>query len=73
MTDVIKIAKTHRDRLKAEINKIDEFIAMAEELSRRGDSEAHTPLKQAAAAAATKAEEPTIELARRSTNGAAAN
>ena len=71
MTDVIKIAKSHRDRLKAEISKIDEFIAMAEELSRRGDSESHSPLRHAVAAG--KAEEPTIELARRSTNGAAAN
>jgi len=73
MTDVIKIAKSHRDRLKAEITKIDEFIAMAEELSRRGESATHSPLRQAAAAAAAKAEEPTIELARRSTNGTAAN
>lgn len=68
MTDVTKIAKNHRERLKAEISKIDEFIAMAEELASRvgGDS---TSMKTAAAAK----DEPPIELARRSSNGAAAN
>ena len=71
MTDVIKIAKSHRERLRAEIDKIEEFIAMAEELSRRGETETQSTLKQASVAA--KSEEPTIELARRSTNGIAAN
>ncbi|MDH3667956.1 MAG: hypothetical protein OEN23_13605 [Paracoccaceae bacterium] len=69
MTDVMKIAKNHRDRLKAEISKIDEFIAMAEELAQRvgGDT---ASAKQAAVASK---EDPPIELARRSSNGAAAN
>ena len=71
MTDVIKVAKNHRERLEAEIDKIDEFIAMAEELSRRGETDIQSNLKQTAAAG--KSEEPTIELARRSSNGAAAN
>ncbi len=71
MADVMKIAKNHRERLKAEISKIDEFIAMAEELATRmgGDS---ASTKQAAAAAAAK-EDPPIELAKRSSNGAAAS
>ena len=71
MTDVIKIAKSHRERLRAEIDKIEEFIAMAEELSRRSESDPQSTLKQTPVTA--KAEEPTIELARRSTNGIAAN
>lgn len=73
MTDVIKIARGHRERLEAEIDKIDEFIAMAEELSRRGDSDGQPNAKAMASASSSKDDEPTIELARRSSNGAAAN
>lgn len=72
MTDVIKIARGHRERLEAEIDKIDEFIAMAEELSRRGDSDGQSSVKNMTSATG-KDDEPTIELARRSSNGAAAN
>ena len=34
MTDILKIAAAHRDRLQGEIAKIEQFIRMAEELSR---------------------------------------
>jgi len=34
MTDVIKNAMNYRSRLKAELNKVDEFLRLAEEFSK---------------------------------------
>ena len=46
MTDVIKVAKERRERLAAEITKLDDFIRMAEALVKwnqsKGDSAAGT-------------------------------
>lgn len=38
MTDVLRIALEHRERLQGEVQKLDEFIRMAEELITGGQN-----------------------------------
>jgi hypothetical protein len=51
MSDVIKNAMNYRNRLKAELAKVEEFLRMAEEFSNEGDDLRLTSRKQAEAAA----------------------
>lgn len=43
MSDVLQVATRYRSRLKAELARIDEFLHMAEELSKSGDLEGRLP------------------------------
>lgn len=40
MSDVVQNAARYRNRLRAELAKVEEFLRMAEEFSREGSSEA---------------------------------
>jgi hypothetical protein len=87
MSDVLKSAVKYRARLKAELTKVEDFLRMAEEFSKVDTDGADLPFSGASAAPAEKpaekpapavataaaSEQPTIELARRSGNGAAAS
>ncbi len=43
MSDVLQVATRYRSRLKAELARVDEFLHMAEELSKGGDLESRLP------------------------------
>ncbi len=43
MSDVLQLATKYRSRLKAELAKVDEFLRMAEELSKSGAFEGQMP------------------------------
>ncbi len=43
MSDVFQLATRYRSRLKAELAKVEEFLRMAEELSKGGDLEGGMP------------------------------
>lgn len=43
MTDVLQRASKYRSRLKAELARVEEFLRMAEELSKSGDLESRLP------------------------------
>ena len=67
MSDILQIATTRRTKLKAELTKLDEFLAMAEELSKGGETEADEGLTLARS---TMAPKPTVvERPRTTTNG----
>lgn len=57
MTDVLKIALERRSKLQDEVDKLDDFIRMAETLIRNGGAPAQMP---AAAPAATPAPSPAV-------------
>jgi hypothetical protein len=48
MTDVLKNAMNYRNRLKAELSKVEEFLRMAEEFSKDSDELRLTSSKAAA-------------------------
>ena len=83
MPDAVQIAMKYRSRLKAEIDKIDGFLAMADELSKSGETEigvrlaksSETKAPEAAVASeiAKPADGPKIDLARRTGNGVSPN
>ena len=65
MSDILQIAMTRRNKLKAEITKLEEFLAMAEELSKGDDADAGLTLARSA-----MAPKPTVvERPRVATNG----
>lgn len=43
MSDVLQLASKYRNRLKAELARVEEFLRMAEELSKGGDLESRLP------------------------------
>ncbi len=43
MSDVLQLASKYRSRLKAELSKVEDFLRMAEELSKGGDLEGRLP------------------------------
>lgn len=43
MSDVLQLAGRYRSRLRAELAKVEEFLRMAEELSKGGDLESRLP------------------------------
>ena len=47
MSDVLQLATKYRSRLKAELAKVEEFLRMAEELSKGGDLEGRMPFTKA--------------------------
>ena len=49
MTDVIQSATNYRSQLKAELEKVDEFLRLAEEFSKKPEPEGHLELTRAAA------------------------
>ena len=57
MTDVLKIALERRSKLQDEVDKLDDFIRMAETLIRNGGAPAQMP---ASAPAATPAPSPAV-------------
>ena len=68
MSDVFQLATRYRSRLKAELAKVEEFLRMAEELSKGGDLEGGLPFSKngaegrpAEAKVETKAESKTAE------------
>ena len=46
MSDVFQLATRYRSRLKAELAKVEEFLRMAEELSKGGDLEGGLPFSK---------------------------
>ena len=71
MSDVFQTAMKYRNRLKAEIAQVDEFLRMAEEFSKESDPEAR-PTFAKTTANAMPPEQPAIELARRTPKEATA-
>jgi len=71
MPDVLQTATKYRNRLKAEIAKVDEFLHMAEEFSRERDPEARLAFAKPAANA-TPPEPSAIALPRRAPKEAVA-
>ena len=49
MTDIIRSATNYRGRLKAEIDKVDEFLRMAEEFTKGPEPDGYLELTKAAA------------------------
>jgi hypothetical protein len=65
MSDILQIAMTRRNRLKTELTKLEEFLTMAEELSKGADPDEGLTL-----ARSTMAPKPTVvERPRVATNG----
>lgn len=46
MSDVLQLASKYRNRLKAELTRVEEFLRMAEELSKGGDLESRLPFSR---------------------------
>jgi len=72
MSDVLQIALNRRNHLKAEITKLEEFLKMAEELTKVDRPEESLMLARSASAATTPKPAAT-ERPRPMTNGAAAS
>ena len=49
MTDILQSATSYRSRLKAELDKVDEFLRMAEEFAKEREPEGHLVLTKSAA------------------------
>ena len=49
MSDVYQLATRYRNRLKAELAKVEDFLRMAEELSKGGDLEGGLPFSKGSA------------------------
>ncbi len=71
MSDVFQTAMKYRNRLKAEIAQVDEFLRMAEEFSKERDPEERVKFFKPAANA-NPPEQPKIDRPRPSGNGAPA-
>ena len=56
MSDVLQLAARYRSRLKAELTKVEDFLRMAEELSKGGDLESRLPFTKGNGEAAKPAE-----------------
>jgi len=52
MSDVLQLASKYRNRLKAELARVEEFLRMAEELSKGGDLESRLPFSKGSGEAA---------------------
>lgn len=55
MSDVFQLATRYRSRLKAELAKVEEFLRMAEELSKGGDMDDGLPFSKGNGAARVEA------------------
>ena len=71
MSDVFQTATKYRNRLKAELAKVEEFLRMAEEFSKESGPEGRLALTNTTADAAPP-KQPAIELARRTPKEAVA-
>ncbi len=71
MSDVLQVAVKHRNRLAAEVAKVDEFLRMAEEFSKERDPEERVKFFKPSATA-TPPEKPKTDRPRASANGATA-
>ena len=69
MPDILQIAMKRHAELKTEFTKLEAFLKMAEELSKRGEPEEDLVLARSANAAATT-KPAAIERPRQMTNGA---
>jgi len=69
MSDVLQIAMKRRTRLKAEITKLEEFLHMAEELSKEDDDDEGLTLARSSSAP-VMAKPASAERARPAANGA---